>query len=166
MKSRIMAVTFSQPQDECINVFVRSSGKVSKIDAVKMQRKEAPQALTLSHLCLLVIGGCTLQTHCLWVDPYNESVADTKKRMNDNSVWTWNGKLLEDDAVLADYEMVGEGMTIHAFPRQRGGCFMVSLSIIFIIICALVGSTCTCGMSLVVVPFLMPLLFVLPLFCL
>jgi hypothetical protein len=29
-----------------------------------------------------------------------------------------------------------------------------------------VGSMCTCGLSLVVVPFLVPLLFILPLFCL
>lgn len=98
------------------------------------------------------------------------SVADTKRRLNlshEDAVWTWNGKPLQnEEATLAEYGLVGDGHTIQTFPRQPGGCFMVSLSILFIIICAIFGSVCTCGLSLVVVPFLMPLLFVLPLFCL
>ena len=108
------------------------------------------------------------QTTCLWVDPFHDSVADTKKRVQDGRdfVWTWNGKPLDDSGVLADYGAVSDGMTIQTFPRQQGGCFMVSLSILFIIICSIVGSMCTCGLSLVVVPFLVPLLFILPLFCL
>jgi hypothetical protein len=99
----------------------------------------------------------------------------TKKRLDSSghyygcgkdSLLTWNGKPLEDEHCLAHYGFPQNGMTIHASHRLKGGCFMVSLSILFVIIMSIVGSMCTCGLSLVVVPFLMPLLFVLPLFCL
>lgn len=80
---------------------------------------------------------------------------------------TWNGKPLDDEHCLADYGFPQNGMTIHASTCQlRGGCFVVSFSIFIVILMSLVGSVCTCGLSLVLVPFLMPLLFVLPLFCL
>ena len=59
-----------------------------------------------------------------------------------------------------------EGATVLVSYRNRGGCFMVSFSILLMIGAALVGSFCTCGLSLCVVPFLVPLLFILPLFCL
>jgi hypothetical protein len=74
-----------------------------------------------------------------------------------------NGKTLVDEARLSDYSL---GSTIHVAGRVRGGCFMLSATVFAIICCACVGSLCTCGMSLVVVPFLLPLLFILPLFCL
>jgi hypothetical protein len=81
----------------------------------------------------------------------------------------WQGKPLEDDAVLSHYmpfQQQGNNNTIVVWQRQRGGCFMVSLSILVIIFFALMGSCCTCGLSLLVVPVLLPLLFILPLFCL
>lgn len=76
------------------------------------------------------------------------------------------GKPLDDGARWTDYHIFGNNCTVSVQPRLRGGCFMVSASVLVIICTALVGSTCTCGMSLIVIPFLLPLLFVLPLFCL
>ena len=89
-------------------------------------------------------------------------------------VFVWNGKPLKDDNILADYYYnlyhfsPTNDMMIHAYSTQcmKGGCFMVSLFIFIVIVMAVVGSMCTCGLLLVVVPFLMPLLFVFPLFCL
>lgn len=91
---------------------------------------------------------------------------------------TCRGKVLDaddDTATLADVVM-GRGIAgyrsnntpihLHVWPRQRGGCFMVSLSILGVIMTALVGSTCTCGLSLFIIPVLLPLLFILPLCCL
>jgi hypothetical protein len=74
-----------------------------------------------------------------------------------------NGKPLVDQAKLSDYHL---GSTIHVAGRVRGGCFMLSATVFAIICCACLSSLCTCGLSLVVVPFLLPLLFILPLFCL
>jgi hypothetical protein len=59
-----------------------------------------------------------------------------------------------------------EGSTVFVQYRNRGGCFMVSLTVLTMIMAALVGSFCTCGLSLFVIPFLLPFLFILPLFCL
>uniref|UniRef100_A0A7S0ARD7 Ubiquitin-like domain-containing protein n=1 Tax=Minutocellus polymorphus TaxID=265543 RepID=A0A7S0ARD7_9STRA len=66
---------------------------------------------------------------------------------------------------LAKYNIRNEA-TIHATVRVRGGCFMVSLSILCIIVGAMMMSVFTCGGSLIVVPFLAPFLFILPFFCL
>ena len=77
----------------------------------------------------------------------------------------WNGKPLDDDSVFGDYNL-REGATVVVSYRNRGGCFMVSFSILMMIGVALFGSFFTCGLSLCVVPFLVPLLFILPLFCL
>lgn len=57
-------------------------------------------------------------------------------------------------------------ITIHANYRLKGGCFIVSFSILMTIIAAVCMSICTCGFSLLVIPILAPLLFILPLFCL
>lgn len=77
----------------------------------------------------------------------------------------WNGKPMDDNGNLSDYGL-REGVTIDVSYRNKGGCFMVSFSILVFIGMAIIGSTCTCGLSLFVIPFLMPLLFILPLFCL
>ena len=47
-----------------------------------------------------------------------------------------------------------------------GGCFSVSFSILIVIFVSFLLSGVTCGVSLCVVPFLIPLLFILPIFCL
>lgn len=57
-------------------------------------------------------------------------------------------------------------MTIHASCPIKGGCFIVSFSILVTIVMAVCMSVCTCGLSLVVIPLLAPFLFILPLFCL
>jgi hypothetical protein len=79
----------------------------------------------------------------------------------------YNGKPLDDDLQVQDY--VGASrhpVTMHASMRLRGGCFMVSATVLGMIMTAILGSFCTCGLSLIAVPFLLPLLFVLPFFCL
>jgi hypothetical protein len=81
------------------------------------------------------------------------------------------GKVLDEENDRPIRLLVG-GANRNALPevqiwgRQRGGCFMVSASILCIITAAIIGSPCTCGISLLVVPVLLPLLFILPLFCL
>jgi hypothetical protein len=82
---------------------------------------------------------------------------------SDDIYFSSNGKPLVDQAKLSDYHL---GSTIHVAGRVRGGCFMLSATVFAIICCACLSSLCTCGLSLVVVPFLLPLLFILPLFCL
>jgi hypothetical protein len=79
----------------------------------------------------------------------------------------YNGKPLDDDHQVQDY--VGASLhpvTMHASIRLRGGCFMVSATVLGMIMTSILGSFCTCGLSLIAVPFLLPLLFVLPFFCL
>ena len=67
---------------------------------------------------------------------------------------------------LVSTDSVKDGSTVFVQYRNRGGCFMVSLSIMMIIFTLILSSTCTCGTSLLLVPLLLPFLFVLPLFCL
>ncbi|GMH71889.1 hypothetical protein TrVE_jg6641 [Triparma verrucosa] len=50
--------------------------------------------------------------------------------------------------------------------RSPGGCFIISFTILCILCASLVLSLCTCGTSLIVFPFLLPLLFILPFCCL
>ena len=83
---------------------------------------------------------------------------------NDDIFLTHAGKVWRDDGRLADYasgcshsSMMVPVLLLQATRRQKGGCFMVSLSILAIIIAACVGSLCTCGCSLIIVPFLLPL---------
>lgn len=77
-----------------------------------------------------------------------------------------NAKPLFDGRLsLKDYG-VAENSTIFVSSRTKGGCFMVSFSILIAIAVAFLMSLCTCGLSLCVIPFLLPLLCILPLFCL
>ncbi|CAJ1966572.1 unnamed protein product [Cylindrotheca closterium] len=65
-----------------------------------------------------------------------------------------------------DYLLWKNNADIFVQYRNPGGCFMVSLTVLTMIIMAIIGSTCTCGLSLLIVPLLLPLLFILPFFCL
>jgi len=58
-----------------------------------------------------------------------------------------------------------DGTTIFVQSRQKGGCFIFSFTILCIIFMAIIGSFCTCGSSLLIIPILLPFLFILPLFC-
>ena len=78
---------------------------------------------------------------------------------------TFQSKPLHDSFTVRDYG-IQHGSTLLMSGRQRGGCFMISLSILFTILIAISMSFCTCGLSLTIVPFLLPFLAVLPLFCL
>jgi hypothetical protein len=73
--------------------------------------------------------------------------------------------LFDAELSLNDYGIT-ENATIFVSSRTKGGCFMVSFSILIVIAIAFLMSLCTCGLSLCVVPFLLPLLCILPLFCL
>lgn len=77
----------------------------------------------------------------------------------------WNGKPLNEEYQLADYNISADATVMVSY-RNRGGCLLVSFSILVTICLAIIASTCTCGISLLVVPLLLPLLFILPLFCL
>ncbi len=58
----------------------------------------------------------------------------------------------------------GSTYVVRCHRRSRGGCFIISFTIFCILCLASVMSFFTCGLSLCVFPFLLPLLFVLP-FC-
>ena len=61
---------------------------------------------------------------------------------------------------------VCRGETLTLLERRRGGCFIFSIIIFCTIIFACMCSVFTFGFSLCVIPFLLPLLFILPCFCL
>jgi hypothetical protein len=121
------------------------------------------------------------QTFCLWLDPsldiytIKEKLVEHRRATGQTATsatflskdlfFICNGKPLSDEMLLSDYNFP-ENSTIHVSYRNRGGCFMVSLSILCIICASVIGSPCTCGLSLFMVPLLLPLLFILPFFCL
>lgn len=103
----------------------------------------------------------------------------TSKLRVEDLMFVWSGKPLDDDLSFSDYccyynnnNTISSSNknyptpTIHVSVRMKGGCFMVSATVLAMIMTAIVGSTCTCGLSLIAVPFLLPLLFILPFFCL
>lgn len=73
--------------------------------------------------------------------------------------------LFDAELSLKDYGIT-ENATVIVSSRTKGGCFMISFSILIVIAIAFLMSLCTCGLSLCIVPFLLPLLCILPLFCL
>jgi hypothetical protein len=108
----------------------------------------------------------------LHIDPLSEDVLSIKKKVISKSeipfktsdlFLIWNGKSIAQPGVVSTLR---EGSTVLVSYRNQGGCFLVSFSILMMIGVALVTSFCTCGLSLCVIPFLVPLLFILPLFCL
>ena len=86
-------------------------------------------------------------------------------QMKNDLFFFFFGKPLDDEARLSDYG-VREGSVLSVLGRVRGGCFMLSATVFTMLCASFIGSFCTCGLSLVAVPFLLPLLFILPLFCL
>ena len=74
-------------------------------------------------------------------------------------------KPLRKDQILSP-KRNNQTTTIHCHYRNPGGCFIFSLSILTIIFFATIGSVCTCGLSLFIIPLLVPFLFILPCFCL
>jgi len=98
-------------------------------------------------------------------------------------ILSYNGKIMRKDLTLSDYlshttttikALQHEGITnlntnpivIHLSFALDGGCFLISFSVLLMIIGAVMMSFCTCGASLIFVPLLAPLLFILPFFCL
>ena len=77
----------------------------------------------------------------------------------------YGGKQLRDDLTISDYSICSES-TLHLDTRLRGGCFVLSFSILLILLTAFLFSCCTCGMSLIAFPILLPFLFILPCCCL
>ena len=73
--------------------------------------------------------------------------------------------LFHDTSTLEECDIV-ENSTVFVSTRTRGGCFMISFTVLVVIFVAFLMSFFTCGMSLCIVPFLLPLLCILPLFCL
>ncbi len=82
-------------------------------------------------------------------------------------------KPLADAAKLALYGLGGhmqqqqqQVQTVEMGVRTRGGCFIVSFTILTILVIATLCAPVTCGTSLLLYVFLLPPLFVLPFFCL
>ena len=75
------------------------------------------------------------------------------------------GKPLRYGRCVKDY-MIHEGTTLDYTTRQRGGCFLISISLWFIILISAILSVCTCGLSCSVVFLLLPFACLLPFCCL
>jgi hypothetical protein len=105
-----------------------------------------------------------LQTRCLYLDPSTTTVNDIQRELQAvDACFIYNGKPLGTTALL---NHVPNNSTVFVSRRRNGGCFMVSLTVLTTICMAVLGSPLTCGFSLLLVPLLMPLLFILPFFCL
>jgi hypothetical protein len=138
--------------------------------------------LELARLILVALMGLTLtfiftfcQTLCCLINPQQgaitsiaileqkvlESYPDRSKR---DFFFLSQSKPLNQTTFDSLYWK--DGSTIFVHYRNRGGCFIFSFSILCIILMAIVGSFCTCGSSLLIIPVLLPFLFILPLFCL
>lgn len=125
-------------------------------------------------ICLLMTFSLLTQTLCCRIYPKQAAITKLdyltervqKEYPNDDTdfYFEMHGKPLS--ATTCNSLMWMEGSTVFVQYRNRGGCFMVSLTVLTMIMTAIVGSTCTCGLSLLFVPFLLPFLFILPLFCL
>ena len=102
----------------------------------------------------LIYNGKVLCPHSTLADyyyPYSRLKADRGRGGGNDSL---------------DYKRNDAPITIHASYPIRGGCFMLSFSILIMILMAISMSLCTCGLSLIAIPILGPFLFILPLFCL
>lgn len=122
----------------------------------------------ISHYC------CYFKTYCLTIEP-DMSLFDIKRALIELYQYSTNQPTFIDprQLCLTSQGKVEENLvwnknnvTVFVHLRQPGGCFMISFTILMTIILACMSSVCTCGLSLFVIPVLLPLLFILPLFCL
>lgn len=118
-----------------------------------------------------------VQTLCCIIDPRRATTVDIVGCLEEKVIEHYSversafffemaGKPLNKTLTSCDGHTFNNGTTIFVQFRNRGGCFMVSLTLTMIIFLLIISSTCTCGTSLLLVPLLLPFLFVLPLFCL
>jgi Ubiquitin family len=128
---------------------------VQKVAFLQEAQKEKPTCGSSNNYAFLAV---------FWLASAVAYLQQNKLRSSDLS-FMYNGKPLDNDCCLADYR-VRENAVVQVSLRLAGGCFMVSATVFCMLCTAVIGSTCTCGLSLIAVPFLLPLLFVLPLFCL
>ena len=98
-----------------------------------------------------------------------------ESHMSSRMILSYNGKIMRKDLTLSDYlppattattKAQQNPIVIHLSFALDGGCFLISFSVLLMIIGAVMMSFCTCGASLIFVPLLAPLLFILPFFCL
>ena len=110
------------------------------------------------------------QTLCLNVD-LEDSIDQVELMLKEkigvameDVFFLYGAKVFRKDSSLRDHG-VQSNSTIHLCVRQRGGCFIFTFTILTILFLAALGAPFTCGASLCVFPFLLPLVFILP-FCL
>lgn len=77
----------------------------------------------------------------------------------------YGGKPLLDTERVMGCGMIVDGSTVHLCVRQRGGCFIITFSILTLLFFATVAAPFTCGCSLIAF-LLLPLVFILPWCCL
>merc|ERR1711920_941389 len=100
------------------------------------------------------------------------TIDDVKNKIEDSAgipscqqELTFEKQHLDDEQTLAEYGIMKES-ELHLALNLRGGCFFFSICIICLIILALCCVPFSCGTSLLVIPFLLPPLFILPCCCL
>jgi len=161
--------------EELINVFLKMwDGKVRSWQRGISDRRRGPSvddsSLCSSHVVLLVS-----QTLCCLINPRQAAITSIGI-LEQKVVESYPDQSREDffletqSKPLNEYSFNSltwnEGATVFVQYRKRGGCFIFSFSILCIIFMAIVGSFFTCGCSLLIIPILLPFLFILPFFCL
>jgi hypothetical protein len=123
----------------------------------------SPSLFFFQTLCCVIDARRAAITHVV-VDTLVQKVMDQYPATSrKNYYFEVGGKPLSN---ATNMPCIYNGSTVFVQYRNRGGCFMVSFTVMMTILALILSSTCTCGTSLLLVPLLLPFLFVLPLFCL
>jgi len=146
-------------------------------ESAQKQRRQQQQQQTTNLLVRRPAGKCLSLAvpDSLRVGELKSQLSLTTGIAVEDQYLMYQCKLLQDSATLALYGLGGtEGsdLTYCHLPmvdmgvRQRGGCFIVTFTILSILFFATLCAPFTCGTSLFLYLFLLPPVFVLPFFCL
>jgi len=97
------------------------------------------------------------------VEQLEQMLEDKIGMSMEDAFFLYGAKSFRKHLALKEYGLQPNS-TIHVCVKQKGGCFIVTFTILTILFFALLGAPFTCGFSLCLFPFLLPLVFILP-FC-
>jgi hypothetical protein len=102
------------------------------------------------------------------VSEVKQEVANRVGLVSRDCYMHYNGRAMPDGKGMMDCcdgMMVVDGATVHLCVRQKGGCFIITFSILTLLFFATLCAPFTCGFSLLAF-MLLPLVFILPWCCL